>query len=235
MSIKTFTKCLLFSIAAIGFSGGSVLAASGHIDREDRVVYIYGDDWVDDCQIWVDDDEIEIELRVYDSNGDLDDTDTRDYDIDDVDLIVFYGYSGDDDFWNNSPVPCEAYGDAGNDVLLGGWGNDELHGGTGDDFLAGRSGDDDLFGDGGKDYLYGGTENDYLRAGSGEAEWVIAGQSGADTFASPGNFTWWSRQLVALQRDVYYTDFNPQYDTEYLFWVPQAYYPLASTSYPTRG
>ena len=190
MFAKKFCKGLLLSVATLGVSGGSVFAASGDIDREDGIVYITGDEWVDDCQVYVDGDEIEIELRVYDSEGNLDDTDTKDYDLDDVDQIVFRGKGGDDDFWNNTPIPCVAYGDGGNDVLLGGWSDDDLHGGAGDDYIAGRSGQDDLYGGRGKDYLYGGTENDYLNAGYGEDEWVIAGQGGADTFAVPRLIDW---------------------------------------------
>lgn len=229
MLLKNVCKGFLLSVAAIGVSAGSVSAANGDIDREGRIVYITGDDWNDDCQVYVDGDEIEIELKVYDSDGDLDDTDDRDYDIEDIDLIIFEGFSGDDDFWNSTPVPCIAYGGDGNDTLLGGWSDDELHGGKGQDFIAGRSGKDDLFGDGGSDYLYGGTDNDYLKAGSGEYEWVIAGQSGADTFANPGTVNWWSRVLIPMQRDVYYNDFNPQEDREVLFWAPSLYTPFVTS------
>ncbi|TWU32627.1 calcium-binding protein [Novipirellula artificiosorum] len=115
--------------------------------------------------------------------------------------------------------------------FLGGWSDDELHGGKGDDFIAGRSGDDDLFGGSGSDYLYGGTENDYLKAGTGEYEWVIAGQSGADIFANPGMVSSWSRNLIPIQRDVYYDDFNPQFDVEVLFWTPQAFTSIISTPF----
>ena len=228
MSVKNIFKGLLLSVAAFGVNGGSTSAAEGDIDREGRVVYITGDHWQDDCQVYVDGDEIVIELSVYDSDGELDDTDDKDYDIEDIDLIVFQGFAGDDDFWNNTPVPCVAYGDDGNDTLLGGWSDDDLHGGKGDDFIAGRSGDDDLYGDSGSDYLYGGTEDDYLKAGTGEYEWVIAGQSGEDTFANPGMLNWWSRYLVPIQRDAYYYDFNPQFDVEVLFWAAGTSLPIIS-------
>ncbi len=218
MSIQSICKSLLLSAAALGISGGAAFAASGDVDRDGRIVYITGDEWADSCDVYINGDEIEIELRVFDADGELDDTDTRDYDLDDIDLIVFRGLGGNDYFVNDTYVPCHAYGDAGNDVLLGGWGNDDIYGGTGNDYVDGRNGNDDLWGNAGYDYLYGGNGNDYLNAGSGENEWVIAGQGGADTFATPATMGYNSRQLVPLSRFVYFSDFNPQQDTEVLFW-----------------
>lgn len=218
MLLRNFHTGLLLA-AAIIISGGTVSAASGKIDREGRIVYITGDDWQDNCYVTVDGDEIEIELTVYDADGDEDDTDDRDYDLEDIDLIVFHGFGGDDNFWNSTPIPCIAYGGAGDDVLLGGWADDVLHGGAGQDYLAGRSGNDDLYGDGGADYLYGGTDQDYLKAGTGEDEWVIAGQSGADTFAVPKLRDWRTNQYIPLDRNVYYEDFDAQFDTQQFFRV----------------
>lgn len=230
MTIKNIAKGILSVALATGLGAGIASAAHGTVDRDNGIVYITGDDWVDDCQVYVDGNEIEIELRVYDADGDLDDVDTRDYDIDDVDLIVFQGFSGDDQFWNSTPIPCVAYGGDGNDVLLGGWGDDDLRGGNGDDFLAGRSGDDDLYGDAGSDYLYGNSGDDYLKAGTGEDEYVIAGQSGHDTFAVPATYSWWTQQFYPVQRNVGYEDFNAQQDEEVLFWVPTLY----TVALPTR-
>jgi Ca2+-binding RTX toxin-like protein len=218
MLLKNFFKGLLFSAAMI-MSGEVVSAASGNIDREDRIVYITGDDWRDQCYVTVDGDEIEIELTVYDAGGDVDDTDDRDYDLEDIDLIVFHGFSGDDDFWNNTPIPSVAYGGAGDDVLLGGSADDDLYGGAGGDYLAGGSGNDDLFGGRDADYLYGGPQQDYLKAGTGEDEWVIAGQSGADIFAVPKLRDWRTNQYIRLDRSVYYEDFDAQVDTQEFFRV----------------
>ena len=129
MSVRNLIgQSVLSTALALGLGAGSALAASGSVDREDRILYINGDEWVDDCQVYVDGDEIEVELRVYDADGELDDVDTRDYDLDDIDLIIFQGFAGDDDFWNSTPIPCIAHGGAGDDVLLGGWADDELHG-----------------------------------------------------------------------------------------------------------
>jgi Ca2+-binding RTX toxin-like protein len=224
MSIKTiFTAFAWFAVA----TGSSVAhAANGNIDREEGVVYITGDQWRDDCRVFVDGNDIVIELTVYDANGEEDDFDDKDYDLDEVTKIVFQGFGGDDDFWNNTSIPCVAYGDGGDDVLIGGWGDDDLYGGAGQDYIAGRSGHDDLFGGANADWVYGGSGNDYLKAGTGEDEWVIAGQPNSDTFATPATFNFWTRTFVEVQRNVYYQDFNPEQDTKTLFWVPLVVTPL---------
>ena len=58
------------------------------------------------------------------------------YDASDVSKIVFNGNDGDDTFTNTTSIPCEAYGNDGNDVLNGGSGLDSLQGDSGaDQFL----------------------------------------------------------------------------------------------------
>jgi Ca2+-binding RTX toxin-like protein len=65
----------------------------------------------------------------------------------------------------------EAFGEQGNDIILGngsnntifgGLGNDTLKGGGGNDFLFGGAGNDDLFGGDNSDSLFGGKGNDNL-------------------------------------------------------------------------
>ena len=87
-----------------------------------------------------------------------------------VSKIVFHGGAGDDYFDNRTNINCKAYGEAGNDTLMGGGGRDILYGGYGSDKLYGR---------GNEDYLNGGnpwsTEDGcYDR---------LEGGTGADTFA----------------------------------------------------
>ena len=112
-----------------------------------------------------------------------------------VNEITFFGNDGDDDFDNNTSVPCEAYGDIGNDTLDGGLADDTLYGGEGADSLAGSIGDDSLDGGSGNDTLcgnagedtleggghdddlYGGEDDDYLDGGGG-SDCLVGGESG---------------------------------------------------------
>jgi Ca2+-binding RTX toxin-like protein len=80
--------------------------------------------------------------------------------------INFYGKGGDDNFANNTSVPCNALGGDGNDTLQGGSGNDYLEGGAGNDTIRGGSGDDLINGCGGDDNLDGQDGNDYVNGGS---------------------------------------------------------------------
>lgn len=64
-------------------------------------------------------------------------------------------------------VQTTAFGDEGNDVLIGGTGVQQLEGGNGDDRLEGGDGDDYLVGDAGADILTGGNGNDVLIGGDG--------------------------------------------------------------------
>lgn len=62
--------------------------------------------------------------------------------------VRFFGYAGNDWFYNNTGYGCYCYGGAGADYLYGGWGTDYLYGGAGVDYL---------YGYGGVDYFYGGV------------------------------------------------------------------------------
>jgi hypothetical protein len=76
------------------------------------------------------------------------------------------------------PLSLVAYGEQGNDTLVGGSANDELHGDQGDDTLYGNDGNDSLFGDQGKDTLAGGFGDDDL-AGDNGCD-TLYGEAGAD-------------------------------------------------------
>jgi len=58
-------------------------------------------------------------------------------------------------------------GGGANDILRGGAGNDDLFGGDVGDSLEGNKGDDNLFGDAGGDFLRGGLGRDFLTGGTG--------------------------------------------------------------------
>lgn len=104
-----------------------------------------------------------------------------------ADYIKFVGGDGDDSFENHSGLRAYAYGQDGNDVLIGGTGSDVLSGGngldrltgnSGNDYLYGGNGRDVLFGNSGSDRLYGGNDNDNLYGGSGNDS--LYGQAGND-------------------------------------------------------
>jgi Ca2+-binding RTX toxin-like protein len=81
--------------------------------------------------------------------------------------IIFNGGAGDDRFVNNTAIMSIAFGEQGNDTLIGGSATDYLYGGDGNDVLMGRGGDDYLFGGAGNDQLSGGAGNDQLFGGTG--------------------------------------------------------------------
>jgi Ca2+-binding RTX toxin-like protein len=95
--------------------------------------------------------------------------------VDKVNRIRFHGREGDDKFTNDTGLPSTAYGEAGNDELVGGSGRDILIGSVGDDVLEGRGWNDDLRGGGGSDaYVFQ----------SGD---VGAGGLGSDTITEAAN------------------------------------------------
>ena len=67
-------------------------------------------------------------------------------------------------------VPATAYGQAGNDTLIGGRGKEWFDGGSGDDLLVGRWRGD---------HLYGGSADDKVRGGRGDD--AVEGADGNDT------------------------------------------------------
>ncbi len=122
--------------------------------------------------------------------------DSMSFPVADVDSIRFIGLGGDDRFTNNTSIPSFAFGQAGNDTLIGGSGDDRLVGGPGDDVLTGNDGDDEIRGgadgtkeiDGGAgdDRLFGGTGENTIRGGDGDD--LIHGGDLADTvFGGDGN------------------------------------------------
>lgn len=96
-------------------------------------------------------------------------------------LVRFNGNDGDDKFVNNTSIPTLAYGNRGNDTLIGGTGRDELHGGPDNDTLIGNDGDDELHGDYGDDVLSGGRGNDTLNGWYGNDS--LSGDDGDDVLS----------------------------------------------------
>ncbi len=107
--------------------------------------------------------------------------DSRTFAASRVEAILFSGRDGDDTFVNRTDVKSIAYGNEGNDRLVGGSAKDKLFGGPGNDTLAGRRGEDELHGDYGDDHLIGGEGDDDLRGWYGD-DTLVAGDG--DDYAS---------------------------------------------------
>lgn len=99
--------------------------------------------------------------------------DTRTFDVSEVNSIVFVGLRGDDFFQNQTAIPSRAFGNAGNDTLIGGSGADRLVGHTDNDIIRGN---------GGNDVLIAGNGNDNIDAGAGND--TVVGVRGSNVIES---------------------------------------------------
>lgn len=147
---------------------------------------------------------------------------SKKFPIGQVKEIRFNGYSGWDDFHNNTWIDCVAYGGAGWDNLRGGSGNDKLYGegdvdkiwgGDGSDLIDGGGGDDFLYGEGATDYMGGGPGSDLMNGGNdtdymsgGSESDIMYGGAGEDfLFGEHGDDYLWGDKN--MPNDAYATDF----------------------------
>ena len=86
--------------------------------------------------------------------------DTRTFAASDVNSILFVGLRGDDFFENQTAISASAFGQAGNDTLIGGSGADRLIGNTDNDIIRGNGGDDFIVAGNGDDNIDAGAGND---------------------------------------------------------------------------
>lgn len=190
---KTLQTILILGLA-IFTHAGAVQAEDVDISRNGRTVYIEGTAGDDVCSIYVDGDEVCIEVVSTASDGDVDDTD-KDYDLEDVDQIIFYGFKGNDYVGNSTSIDMEAWGGPGNDVLVGGSGDDELNGGTGFDSVVGNQG------------------IDVLSAGPWiEDEQAVLGGQGADVFITPYSYSYFNFRFQLVTSEVDQEDFTAGQD-----------------------
>lgn len=101
------------------------------------------------------------------------------FDASDVNSILFVGLRGDDRFENRTSINSFAYGQAGNDTLIGGPGVDRLFGNTDADTILGGGGDDFLVAGAGNDRIDAGAGNDRVLGINGTN--TIEGGAGNDT------------------------------------------------------
>jgi len=105
--------------------------------------------------------------------------DTRTFAASDVNSILFVGLRGDDFFENQTAISARAFGQAGNDTLIGGSGADRLIGNTDNDIIRGNGGDDFIVAGNGDDNIDAGAGNDRVLGIMGFN--VIEGGAGDDS------------------------------------------------------
>ncbi len=110
----------------------------------------------------------------------------------DVNQIRFVGLAGDDRFENQSSIRSLAFGQAGNDTLIGGTGDDRLVGNNGNDQIAGNAGNDVLIAGIGDDIVFAGDGNDRVlgvnginQINGGAGDDTLFGGQGDDTIVDP--------------------------------------------------
>jgi Ca2+-binding RTX toxin-like protein len=160
-------------------AGGSITLGGGTLTNIESVGWVQGSEFGD---------------TITDSDTDANFAPTFGMGGDDHLIGGYYSgnvYGGDGNDYIDRTLTAygfEAYGDAGNDTIVGGSGYESLYGGTGDDNIQGNYGFDNLYGEDGNDTLdggsfsdtiYGGTGNDTIYGG-GDAD-VIEGNAGDDT------------------------------------------------------
>jgi Ca2+-binding RTX toxin-like protein len=83
------------------------------------------------------------------------------------------------DLVNLGAAGWDAFGEQGDDHLIGNSRSNTLSGGQGNDTLEGNDGNDVMFGDAGDDYMSGGNHNDWMFGGAGVD--ILLGGLGSDT------------------------------------------------------
>jgi Ca2+-binding RTX toxin-like protein len=81
--------------------------------------------------------------------------------------ILFHGGGGDDFFINATAVNSQAFGEAGDDSLIGGRGRNVLDGGDGNDTIIGGRNNDVLLGEAGDDRIFSGRGRNVIAGGGG--------------------------------------------------------------------
>jgi Ca2+-binding RTX toxin-like protein len=89
-----------------------------------------------------------------------------------------------DNLWG----PEEAYGQGGNDTIIGSWTDDILEGGDGLDDLYGRGGNDEIYGNADRDQIWGQSGTDKLFGGTGNDD--LYGGDGVDVLSGNEGYDW---------------------------------------------
>jgi Ca2+-binding RTX toxin-like protein len=102
----------------------------------------------------------------------------KSYDASQARQINFYGYEGNDVFFNETGINSFSALGSGDDIFFAGHGNDTVLCGTGDDMGTGGLGNDSILGEAGNDVLRGFMGNDTISGGDGWDE--LYGEWGND-------------------------------------------------------
>ena len=142
------------------------LVKDASISFDDGILTITGDSYRDIAHIYVQDEEVVVDLwsaeqpdaeinrRIKDDQENVE-YQNYDRDLEDVETIVFRGLDGNDNLWSNAPVNMKAYGGRGHDYMITGSGRDYLQGDSGNDYLNAGDNRDTLSGGHGHDLLFG--------------------------------------------------------------------------------
>ena len=152
------------------------------LDPSISAIVIEGTSGVDRTLVWSNTPDV-VEVTLQSASGTI----YSSFASSTVAQVQFIGGDGNDRFSNATSLPSWAWGDGGNDELIGGTGVSHLYGGSGDDqlygnvaadFLDGQDGNDVLNGGAGDDYLFGGAGDDKLYGEDGQDQ--LYGQDGSD-------------------------------------------------------
>ena len=152
-------------------------SASGVATVTDGELTVVGTRRDDQIMVMVMPNELGVEMLDVSLNGNA----LGSFPLAEVTRIVVQAGRGNDFVMAQTGLPLTAFGDAGNDTLLGGWGDDWLYGGRGNDTAYGSDGNDRLFGEGGDDLLSGDFGDDLLDGGGGIDS--LYGYAGRDTLS----------------------------------------------------
>ena len=162
--------------------------ALGDLDTRTRILFVSATDGPDSIGAVGD---VENNLLRININGAI-----EEFPLNLVERLEIQAYGSDDDVRLGRDVPnTYAFGDDGNDVMVGGPGRDTMSGGSGKNFLYGMGGDDRLQGSNGRDYLDGGEGVDRLYGdldrdrdtGRGGNDTIFGGGGADNIFAGAGN------------------------------------------------
>ncbi len=120
-----------------------------------------------------------VELENGLSESFVEDYGSQSFNVGEVQSVFFVGLRGDDYFENRTSIDSFAFGQVGNDTLIGGSGNDRLVGNGNDDSIFGNAGNDVLIAGLGNDQLDGGAGRDRLLGIGGTNQ--LEGGAGNDT------------------------------------------------------
>lgn len=153
---------------------GGYTTAPVSVSQSGGILYIYGTGGSDNVRVTESNGSTTVEANGQSYGGYQNVTDLR-----------FFGGAGDDRFVNDTGFISHAFGDGGNDTLVGGGNYDYLVGGTNHDRLLGRGGNDTLEGLGGFDTLNGGAGMDYLYGGADD-DVLVTIDGGTTDYADGG-------------------------------------------------